>query len=85
MGEMSADWSAVSPEDLLTEHLGRTENTSRAYAGDLRRFAAFIGASGNVEAVRQLVDMPRGQVVLTLRRYQRDLQDTSESDYTVRR
>lgn len=68
-GGIGADWSATTPEELVRSHVGRGPHTGRAYGEDLRTFARFAGHRDPVEAVRQIVERPRGAAQRTLHDY----------------
>ncbi|MCG3179810.1 MAG: Tyrosine recombinase XerC [Phycisphaerae bacterium] len=55
-----ADWRHTTPMQLLDSHLNRLPGTTRAYAADLRAFAAFLKADSPQTAVEIIVGAERG-------------------------
>ena len=59
--------------------------TSRSYAGDLARFARWLGVKGLGEALAHMLGLSRSVALHTLERYQADLKSAGRSPATVNR
>lgn len=86
-----ADWSKITPEQLLRGHLARPKNTSRAYAAAISTFCLYLREGGGgaeevtpAEAVRYFVGLPRGSAKLEMDSYLQWLRDNFEAINSVR-
>lgn len=76
--------SAAVTADLVAAFLaGRRPGTHRAYAGALRAFATWVGASGAQDALRAILGAPAGSAHAVVYRYRGWLLDRGLSTATV--